>query len=149
MPDLETPPSCLAEAEGLFAEYLAANNYPAQIRWITAEQILQSEDGNYLVYASGEESSRAEAGSRYAAGLEAGFGILLQALCATASQTVAEIYIPSGEADAKLNRIRSCLKFTCPLTVAPAAYVHDPAEWQRIKTAADERARRLREAFGF
>lgn len=150
MPDLESaPPASLAEAAKLFSEYLASNAYPTQVRWITPDQILQAEDGKYLVHAVSTEQSRAEAEKQYDAGLHAGFGILLQALCATESETIAEIYIPSDEADAKLNRIRSSLKFTCPGAITPASYVQDSAEWQRMKSEADDRAKALRAAFGF
>jgi len=150
MPDLESAlPPTLAEAAEMFAEYLAENNYPTQIRWITPDHILQGEDGIYLVHALNTAEALAEAGKQYAVGLHAGFGILLQALCATPNQTIAEIYVPSDEADAKLNRIRSSLKFTCPGTITPASYVQDPTEWQRQKSEADERARALRAAFGF
>ena len=150
MPDLQTgTPATLAEATQLFAEYLAENNYPTRIRWITPGQILQGEDGKYLVHAVSEEEARTAAESQYNAGLKAGFGILLQALCATESETIAEIYIPSDEADAKLNRIRSSLKFTCPGTIARASYIGDPVEWQRLKSEADQRAKALRAAFGF
>jgi hypothetical protein len=150
MPDHESsPPSSLAEASLLFAEYLATNAYPTQIRWITPDQIFQDENGAYLVYAADPEAALADAEIHYAAGLNTGFGILLQALCATASETIAEIYIPSDESDAKLNRIRSSLKFTCPGAITPASYIHDSVEWQRLKSAADERAKALRAAFGF
>ena len=150
MPDLESaPPSTLAEAAAIFSDYLAENNYPTTIRWITPTQILQGEDGNYLVHAVSSEEALTEAEKHYNAGLHTGFGILLQALCATANETMAEIYIPSDEADAKLNRIRSSLKFTCPGAITPASYVHDSVEWQRLKTEADDRARALRAAFGF
>jgi hypothetical protein len=150
MPDLESsPPSSLTEAAELFAEYLATNTYPTQIRWITPDQIFQGDDGTYLVHAVSPEAALAEAKKLYAAGLNTGFGILLQALCATESETIAEIYIPSDEADAKLNRIRSNLKFTCPGVITPASYIHDPVEWQRLKTEADDRAKALRAAFGF
>jgi hypothetical protein len=150
MPDLPTdPPATLAEAAQMFREYLASNGYPTHIRWITPEQILQGEDGKYLVHAGSTEEARAEAEEQYNAGLQAGFGILFQALCATAGETIAEIYIPSDSADAKLNRIRSSLKFTCPGTIAPASCIEDSVDWQRLKTEADQRAKALREAFGF
>jgi hypothetical protein len=150
MPDHESaPPTTLAEATQLFAEYLATNSYPTQIRWINPDQILQREDGVYLVDAANTEQAHAEAQSRYAAGLNTGFGILLQALCATKTETIAEIYIPTDESDAKLNRIRSALKFTCPGVITAAAYIHDPIEWQRLKSEADARAKALRAAFGF
>jgi hypothetical protein len=150
MPDLQTaPPSTLAEAAEFFREYLASNGYPTQIRWVTADQILQGEDGKYQVHAVSEEVTRAEAEKQYAAGLRAGFGILLQALCATENETIAEIYVPTDEADAKLNRIRSNLKFTCPGAITPASYVQDSVAWQRMKSEADDRAKALRAAFGF
>jgi hypothetical protein len=150
MPDLESAPlSTLPEAAQLFSEYLATNGYPTQIRWITPDQIFQGEDGHYLVHAVASEAAPTEAENRYAAGLNTGFGILLQALCATPDETIAEIYIPSDEADAKLNRIRSSLKFTCPGTITPASYVHDPVEWLWLKSEADKRAKALRAAFGF
>jgi hypothetical protein len=150
MPDLQTDsPATLAEAAQLFSEYLAANNYPTQIRWITPDQILQAEDGRYLFHASATEEGRAVAEKQYHAGLKIGFGILLQALCATHRETIAEIYIPADESDARINRIRSKLKFTCPGSIAPASSVDDPAEWQRLKSEADQRAKALRAAFGF
>jgi hypothetical protein len=150
MPDLESaPPATLAEATQLFADYLASNNYPTQVRWITPDQILQHQDGTYLVHAVATEEAATVAENQYAAGLNAGFGILLQALCATAHETIAEIYIPSDEADAKLNRIRSSLKFTCPGTIAHASYIEDPVSWLRLKSEADDRAKALRAAFGF
>jgi hypothetical protein len=150
MPDLESaPPSTLAEAAAIFSDYLAENEYPTQVRWITPAQVLQGDDGKYQVHAVSSEEAQAEAERLYNAGLHAGFGILLQALCATANETIAEIYIPSDEADAKLNRIRSSLKFTCPGAITPASYVHDSVEWQRLKTEADDRAKALRAAFGF
>jgi hypothetical protein len=150
MPDLEPiPPSTLIDAAALFADYLATNEYPTTIRWITPDQIFQGEDGIYVVHAVSSEEAHAEAENHYAAGLKTGFGILLQALCATADETIAEIYIPSDESDAKLNRIRSSLKFTCPGTITPASYVHDSVEWLRLKSTADQRAKALRAAFGF
>jgi hypothetical protein len=150
MPDQESaPPPTLAEAAQLFANYLATNNYPTQIRFVTPDQILQAEDGTYLVHAVSPEHALAVAEAHYAAGLNTGFGILLQALCATPTETIAEIYIPSDESDAKLHRIRSALKFTCPGVITPASYIHDPAEWQRLKSEADARAKALRAAFGF
>ena len=150
MPDLDPAPHfTLAEAAQLFADYLATNAYPTQIRWITPDQIFQGENGTYLVRAVSRESALAEANRHYAAGLHTGFGILLQALCATPDETIAEIYIPSDEADAKLNRIRSSLKFTCPGAITHASYIHDSAEWQRLKGEADARAKALRAAFGF
>jgi hypothetical protein len=149
MPDLQTdPPSTLAAAAEMFSEYLASNGHPTQIRWTTPDQVLQRDDGSCLVQANGAETALASADSQYQSGLKAGFGILLQALCATQAETIAEIYIPSDEADAKLNRIRSSLKFTCPATIAPASYAQDSAEFLRLKTEADERARALRAAFG-
>jgi hypothetical protein len=150
MPDLQTdPPQTLAEATQLFAEYLAENNYPTQIRWIMPDQIFQAEDGTFMIHALAAEKGRDVAEKQYHAGLHAGFGILLQALCATDRETIAEIYIPSDEADAKLNRIRSSLKFTCPGFVAQASYIEDPIAWQRLKSEADDRAKALRAAFGF
>jgi hypothetical protein len=150
MPDLESsPPSSLAEATELFAEYLASNAYPTQIRWITPDQIFQGENGSYLVHAVTPQAALDEAETHYAAGLNTGFGILLQALCATESETIAEIYIPTDEADAKVNRIRSSLKFTCPGSITPASYVRDSADWLRLKSEADKRAKALRAAFGF
>ncbi len=150
MPDREScPPSTLAEASQLFVDYLATNAYPTQVRWITPDQIFQDENGNYLVHAVSPELALAEAETHYAAGLNTGFGILLQALCATDSETIAEIYIPSDESEAKLNRIRTSLKFTCPGAITPASFVHDSIEWQRLKSEADARAKALRAAFGF
>jgi hypothetical protein len=150
MPDLESfPPSTLTEAAEMFREYLASNNYPTQIRWTTPDQIFETEDGEYVVHAIAAEESRAVAERQYHAGLKTGFGILLQTLCATTTETIAEIYIPSDEADAKINRIRSSLKFTCPGTITPASYIHDSVEWQRLKSEADQRAKVLRAAFGF
>jgi hypothetical protein len=150
MPDMESaPPASLAEAAELFREYLVSNNYPTQIRWITPHQILQGEDGKYLIHAVSEGEAHAEAEKQYNVGLRSGFGILLQALCATRSETIAEIYIPSDEADAKLNRIRSSLKFTCPGSITPASYIEDSIAWQRMKSEADDRAKALRAAFGF
>ena len=150
MPDLQSaPPPTLLEAVQLFAEYLASNGYPTRIRWITPDQILQGEDGKYLVHAVSNEDAKAQSEAQYNAGLMAGFGILLQALCAAGTETIAEIYIPSDEADAKLNRIRSSLKFTCPGTIIPASYVQDSVAWQRMKSEADDRAKALRAAFGF
>lgn len=150
MPDLHTdPPATLTEAMQMFSEYLAANSYPTQIRWITPDQILQAEDGTYLFHAISAAEGRAVAEKQYHAGLKTGFGILLQALCASDRETIAEIYIPSDDADAKINRIRSRLKFTCPGSIAPASYIEDPLEWQRLKSEADDRAKALRAAFGF
>lgn len=150
MPDLESsPPSTLSEATQLFSEYLSTNSYPTQIRWITPDQIFQREDGVYLVHAASPTDAQSEAEKHYAAGLKTGFGILLQALCATDRETIAEIYIPTDESDAKLNRIRSSLKFTCPGSITPASYVHNSAEWQRLKSEADARAKALRATFGF
>jgi hypothetical protein len=150
MPDLESaPPLTLPEAAALFSEYLTSNGYPTQVRWITPDQILQTEDGKYLVHSVTKDEACAAAEKQYIAGLHAGFGILFQALCATDSETIAEIYIPSDEADAKLNRIRSSLKFTCPGSIAPASFIEDSVAWQQLKSEADERAKVLRAAFGF
>ena len=150
MPNQEpAPPPTLIEATQLFADYLASNAYPTQIRWITPDQIFQGDDGIFMVHAVSVEAAQAEAETQYEAGLNAGFGILLQALCVTPTETIAEIYIPSDEPDAKLNRIRSSLKFTCPGTIVPAAYIEDSVEWQRLKSEADDRAKALRAAFGF
>jgi hypothetical protein len=141
------PPLTLFEAAERFSRFLISNGYPAGIRWITADQILLGDDRQHFTRATGAEDALAEAQSRYEVGLKRNLGILLQAICATASETIASVYFPTTATDAQYRRIRPRLKLSCPATIIPAKMVEDPSEWRQLGLDTCTRSETLRETY--
>jgi hypothetical protein len=142
------PPDTLQESTGRFGQFLNANGYPSQIRWITAEQIVVgSEDCHHFVCASGAEAGLAEANLRYAEGLKRGIGILLQAFCATPIETIAGVFVPTDLTDAQSRLIGPGLKLSCPTSLIPASNVDDPIQWQLLIADFRERFEIMRQAY--
>jgi hypothetical protein len=133
------PPLSLAKAEDKFGLFLSSNGYPWRIRWITAEQIVVGDDRHHFICAEGAEVGLAEATLRYSEGLKRGLGILLQAICATPSETIANVYAPTDSTDAQYRLMGRGLKLSCPTSMPPASIVYHPLQWDLL--AADFRFR--------
>ena len=69
---------------------------------------------------------------RYHTGLERGFGILMQAICATPHQTVASVYIPTDLIDAQRHLIEFGLKLSCPTEKLTAFMIESSREWSEL-----------------
>jgi hypothetical protein len=126
------PPGTLAEAEIRFSRFLFENNLPSKIRWIAAGQIALTTGPRILVQCQGAEIGREEAKRRYVIGLERGLGICMRAICATDTETIASVYVPSNLQDAQDRLMAQCLKLNCPVERLPTTVVSDPAEWESL-----------------
>jgi hypothetical protein len=141
------PPLSLREAEDRFGEFLSSNGYPSRVRWILEDQIAVETDRRHFVRAHGADEALAEAQRRYRVGLEKGLGILLQAICATSSETISNVYLPVDATDAQRRMIRPGLKLSCPTAPVPTVVIESESEWRTLKLSLRERAGILREAY--
>jgi len=142
------PPLTFAEAETIFSEFLTTNGFPRRIRWVTREHVVIEGDSRvHFVCYEGSDAGRAEAKRRYEEGLAREFGIILQAFCATSSESVAGVAIPADAADAQYRRVYGRLKCSCPTSLIPASIVRDPIQWQSLADGFRARADIMREAY--
>lgn len=141
------PPLTLQKASERFSQFLASNGYPSRIRWITADQILLGDNRQHFIRAEGSEEAFAEAQRRYTAGLKSGVGIVLQAICATPSVTIASAFIPLDEPDAKYRGSPQNLKLSCPVALIPASIVENPVEWGQLELDTHTRSEMLRDIY--
>lgn len=139
------PPPTLAEAEIRFSKFLVGNGFPSSVRWILADHIALTAERTYLILAHGASEGRGEADRRYAAGLSKGLGILLNAICATATETIASVYVPLDYLDAQYHLIRPGLKLSRPTEKIPAILVSDPSKWETLGEDVQFYSKRIRE----
>ena len=66
---------------------------------------------------------------RYSVGRERNFGIKLQAICATESETFASVFVPEDDRDAQYYLIGRGLKLSCPVERYSTSTVMSPLKW--------------------
>ncbi len=142
------PPTTLAEAEALFSIFLASNGFPSRIRWITGKHLVIDGDSRlHFVCADGADVGRAEANRRYTEGLAKGFGVILQAFCATSNESLAGVAIPASATEAQYRRVHRSLKCLCPTSQIPASIVRDPIQWESLSDRFRSRKQLMRQAY--
>jgi hypothetical protein len=125
-PDL---PQTLSAAEDKFGTFLATQNYPESIYWIMPGDVVVDTSRHHWVRKCGAEGPR-YAALRYAVGLERNFGIKLQAICATESETFASVFVPENDVDAQYNLMGRGLKLSCPVGRYSTSTVTNSLRWR-------------------
>jgi hypothetical protein len=89
-PDL---PKTLKEAEQKFTDFLVRQNYPDTVCWLIPGDVAVNIGPHYWVRKRSAEAAR-YAALRYAEGVDRNLGILLEAICATETETFASVFVP-------------------------------------------------------
>jgi len=92
------PPQTLSAAEEKFGTFLTTQNYPKAICWVMPGDVVVDTNRHYWVRKREAEATR-YAALRYSVGLERNFGVKLQAICATESETFASVFVPEDDID--------------------------------------------------
>ena len=140
------PPTDFEVAENKFSQFLRANRYPAAIRWINAEDLVCDRQGHCWI---GQNSRRGleTARQRYSDGLVKNLGILLQAVCASGTETFAVVFIPADKEDAQYHLLGSSLRLACPTQLRRATVVGNSLRWWVLNVLNKEQSKRLREFY--
>ena len=126
------PPRTLDAAEQRFAQFLVRNGYPADVRWLVADNVVVDKRRRCWIREDNERAS-AEANRRYLAGLERNLGIALRAVCCSGAMTFATVFIPVDDLDAQYQLMGRCLKISCPTETIQASIVKNPIRWFFLK----------------
>ena len=142
------PPSTFEEAVAIFSQFLERNGYSSPVRWITKDQlVIEGDPALHWVCASGAVSAKAEALRRYEIGLQRGLGIIMQAICSTSDETIANIVIPEDPRDAECRRVYGSLKCSCPATRVEARAIENSSEWMALLEEFQSRAHVMTTAY--
>jgi hypothetical protein len=79
------PPLTLKAAEERFTAFLASQNYPDKVCWITQDDLLIDEKTHFWIRP--RPNAEEHAAQQYADGLDRKLGIELRAICATDAET--------------------------------------------------------------
>ena len=85
-----------AAAQARFQQFLAANNYPVNIIWVTPEDVLTT--GKRLIYIRIPHPSASDENGlkSYDEGVAAGRGLLMSTICTMNSSTYCYIWFPKS-----------------------------------------------------
>jgi len=122
------PPKTLEEAKQKFRGFLRSQNYPEAICWLIPGDVLASAGPQYWVRKSGAGAEQYRA-NRYAQGVDRNLGILVEAVCATETETFASVFIPEDDADAQHRLMGPLLKLSCPVQRHSTTEVTNPLYW--------------------
>jgi len=104
--------------------------------------VVVDESSHYWVRKRDEEATR-NAALRYSEGLERKLGIMLQAICATESETFASVFIPEDDSDAQGHLMGRCLKLSCPVERYSTSAVTNPFTWMLLRWRNGKRSKDL------
>ena len=138
----EPPPHTLSAAEEKFRMFLAAQNYPKAICWLMPGDVVVDTNRNYWVRKRDVEGKR-YAALRYSVGLERNFGVKLQAICATESETFASVFVPDDASDAQHHLMPCGLKFSCPIEKCSTSTVTNLLKWKVLSWRNGQRSKDL------
>jgi hypothetical protein len=127
-PDL---PSTLKEAEEKFSAFLASQNYPATISWISFVDLLVDKKTHFWIRP--RPNAEEDAAQRYAEGLRRKFGIELRAICATDAETFASVFVPADDLDSLNHLMGHGLKLTCPVKRYSTSRVRSRVKWLALR----------------
>ncbi len=136
------PPQSLSAAEEKFAAFLATQNYPKTICWVMRGDVVVETNCHYWVRKREAEATR-YAARRYSVGLERNFGVKLQAICATESETFASVFVPKNDLDAQYHQMGRGLQLSCPVERYSTSIVTNPLKWCLLWWRNGQRSKKL------
>jgi hypothetical protein len=136
------PPQTLSAAEEKFRTFLAAQNDPKAICWLTPGDAVVDTNRHYWVRKREAEGAR-YAALRYSMGLERNFGVKLQAICATESETFASVFVPEDDIDAQYRLMGRGLKLSCPVDRHSTSTVTNLLKWRLLWWRNGQRSKEL------
>lgn len=91
-----------------------------------------------------EEQKQSEiAALQYRFGVQRNPGILLEAVCATETETFARVFIPEDDIDAQYRLIGRGLKLSCPVERYRMSAVTNPVHWLFLRLRYRKRSKML------
>ena len=93
------PPLTLKAAEERFSAFLASQNYPDKVCWITHDDLLIDQKTHFWIRP--RPNAEEHAAQQYAEGLDRKLGIELRAICATDAETFASVFVPKDDLDSQ------------------------------------------------
>ena len=136
------PPQTLSAAEEKFRSFLATQNYPKAICWLTPGDVVVDTNRRYWVRKREAEGAR-YAALRYSMGLERNFGVKLHAICATESETFASVFVPEDDIDAQYHLMGRGLKLSCPVDRRSTSTVTNLLKWRLLWWRNGQRSKEL------
>jgi hypothetical protein len=136
------PPQTLSAAEEKFGTFLATQNYPKTICWVMPGDVVVDTNRHYWVRKREAEATR-YAALRYSVGLERKFGVKLQAICASESETFASVFVPEDDLDAQYHLMGRGLKLSCPVERYSTSAVRNPLKWRLLWWRNGQRSKEL------
>lgn len=121
------PPPTLKAAEEKFSAFLASQEYPKTICWLTPDDLLVDTKTHHWIRV--RPNAATHAAQRYAKGLEGKLGIELRAICATQAETFASVFVPEDDLDAQYHLMGLGLKCTCPVKRYSTSAVRSSLKW--------------------
>lgn len=97
---------------------------------------------HYWVRKRGAEGAR-YAAQRYSVGLERNFGVKIQAICATESETFASVFVPEDDVDSQYRLMGRGLKLSCPVERNATSTVTNPLKWNLLCWRNGQRSNEL------
>lgn len=136
------PPQTLSAAEDKFRTFLETQNYPKAICWLMPGDVVVDIHRHYWVRKREAEGTK-YAAQRYSEGLERKLGVMLQAICATESETFASVFVPEDNLDAQYRLIGRGLKLLCPAERYSTSTVTNPLKWRLLWWRNGQRSKEL------
>jgi hypothetical protein len=136
------PPDTFSAAEEKFRTFLATQNYPTTICWLMPGDVIVDMNRHYWVRKR-EAEGTGYAALRYSVGRERNFGVKLQAICVTESETFASVFVPENNLDAQYHLIGRGLKLSCPVERCSTSTVTNPLKWFLLSWRNGQRSKKL------
>jgi len=122
-----TAPRTLTAAQQMFSKFLSGQKYPETICWLMPGDVIVNA-GRYWVRKR-EAEATSHAALRYEQGIRRNLGILLEAICASESETFAWVFIPEDDQDAQHHLMGHGLKLSCPVEKHHASAISNRFKW--------------------
>jgi hypothetical protein len=131
------PPLTLEAAQETFSAFLASQNYPARVCWITLADLLVDGEAHFWIRpkSNGEEI----AAQRYAEGLDRKLGIELRAICASDVETFASVFAPMDAVESEYHLMGHELKLSCPAKRYSTSKVQSLVKWLALRLISRQR----------
>lgn len=136
------PPRSFEAAGQLFGEFLARNDYPTVVRWLTPDDVVAEQRQRYWIRDNGVKAL-ADANRRYEVGVVRNLGIALRALCSNNTTTFATVFVPADGLSAEMNLLGEGLKLSIPSERVVASVVKNPFRWMFLRLKFRGRRRML------
>ena len=136
------PPKTLSGAEEKFRTFLATQNYPKAICWLMPGDVMADGNRRLWVRRRGIEGTE-YAVLQYSLGIERNCGVMLEAICATETETFASVFVPEDDLDAQRHLMGCGLKLSCPAERFATSAVTNPLKWKMLWWWNNRRSKRL------